>query len=110
MNDTRRRRLEQKGWRFGSAEEFLGLTDEESRYVQLKLGLSDALRARREAKGLTQAQIAARLGSSQSRVAKMEAADPSVSIDLLIRAMFALGATQRDLARLLNTPTPSRAA
>ena len=42
-----------------------------------------------------------RLGSSQSRVAKMEAADPSVSLDLLVRGLLATGASPRDIGRVL---------
>ena len=39
------------------------------------------------------------VGSSQSRVAKMEAADASVSVDLLIRSLLKLGAARKDLAK-----------
>jgi len=40
--------------------------------------------------------------SSQSRLAKMEGGDPSVSLDLLIRSLLALGASNRDLARAIS--------
>jgi len=79
----------------------LGLTVEEARFIELKLALSRWLRERREAQKLTQVDLAQRLKSSQSRIAKMEAGDPSVSLDLLIRSLFALGATKRDLARVI---------
>jgi predicted XRE-type DNA-binding protein len=95
-------RLEGQGWKVGSTEEFLGLTAEESTYVDLRLKLSDAVRALRKKKHLTQAQLAERLQSSQSRVAKVEAADESVSLDLLIRSLLALGATDRDLAEVIS--------
>lgn len=101
MHKAKRKRLERQGWKIGSTEEFLGLTPEESRYVELKLALSHKLRKRREARKLTQGELAEQLGSSQSRIAKMEAADPSVSIDLLVRSLFHLGATKRDLARII---------
>ena len=99
MNAAKQKRLEAAGWKFGNAAEFLGMTPEEEAYVELKLHLADALEARRKAEGLTQKALAARLKSSQSRVAFMEKGDPSVSVDLLVRGLFALGATRRELAR-----------
>jgi DNA-binding XRE family transcriptional regulator len=101
MNKSKRTRLERKGWKVGTAGEFLGLSPEESRLIGLKLALSRSLRERREARKLTQTELAHKLRSSQSRIAKMEAGDPSVSIDLLIRSLFSLGATRRDVARVI---------
>lgn len=103
MNKAKRTRLERKGWKIGSAEDFLELSPEESRYVELKLELSRKLRERRERQKLTQVEFARRLRSSQSRVAKMEAGDPSVSLDLMVRSLFSLGATKRDLARIIQS-------
>ena len=99
MNTTKRKRLEAAGWKFGNAADLLGMTPEEEAYVDLKLHLADALEARRKAEGLTQKALAERLRSSQSRVAFMEKGDPSVSVDLLVRGLFALGATRRELAK-----------
>lgn len=101
MNKAKRNKLERRGWKVGSASEFLGLTAEEAQFIELKLVLSRWLRERREVQKLTQVELAQRLKSSQSRIAKMEAGDPSVSLDLLIRSLFALGATKRDLARVI---------
>ena len=101
MRESKKKRLEKKGWRIGTAEEFLGLSGEESEYIELKLKLSEALKNERQRKGLTQVETARVLRSSQSRIAKMEAGDPSVSVDLLIRALFALGTTPRELGRLV---------
>lgn len=98
MDEKKKAQLEARGWRVGSAEELLGLTPEESTYVELRLRLSDALRELRKKRSLTQVQLAERLHSSQSRVAKAEAGDDSVSLDLLIRSLLALGATHQDLA------------
>ncbi len=102
IDEARRRRLEAQGWKIGSADEFLGLSPEESAYVELKIRLSDALRARRQRQHLTQVELARRIQSSQSRVAKMEAGDASISLDLLIRSLFALGASPQDLAQAIN--------
>ncbi len=103
MNKTKRSRLEARGWRVGSAKDFLGLSPEETALVETRLALSQALRARRVAHGLTQGELARRLKSSQSRVAKMEAGDKTVSVDLLVRALFSLGAKPRDVGRVLQS-------
>ena len=102
MKKRKRGRLEAAGWRVGTAAEFLGLTKEETAFVEMKLALADSVRRRRQAKRLTQAQLAKRIGSSQSRVAKMEAADASVSIDLLVRTLLEMGATRTALARVIS--------
>jgi len=102
MDKEKKARLEARGWRVGSAEEFLGLTPEEAAYVELRLKLGDAVREYRKKKRLTQVQLAELLQSSQSRVAKAEAADESVSLDLLIRSLLALGATHQDLAKVIT--------
>jgi DNA-binding XRE family transcriptional regulator len=108
MIKAKRARLERKGWKVGSASDFLGLSAEESRFIELKLALSRRLRERREAQKITQVELAQRLNSSQSRIAKIEAGDPSVSLDLLTRSLFALGATSRDLARAITASKPPR--
>ena len=102
MHRTNRSRHEARGWRVGSAAEFLDLSAEEAALVETKVALSRILRERRTAKGLTQIALARRLRSSQSRIAKLEAADRSVSVDLLLRALFALGAKPRDIANALH--------
>jgi transcriptional regulator with XRE-family HTH domain len=101
MKKTKKAVLEANGWRLGSAADFLALSPAEAAFVETKLALSSSLRARRTAEGLSQEALAKRLRSSQSRVAKMEAADPTVSVDLLLRALFALGARPRDVASSL---------
>jgi predicted XRE-type DNA-binding protein len=103
MQRSKQRRLERSGWKLGTAEEFLKLTPQESAYVELKLELSTRLQQRRRRKKLTQVQLATLLRSSQSRVAKMEAGDPSVSIDLLVRSLIALGIPARTLLRSLSS-------
>ena len=103
MKRSKRDRLEAAGWRVGTAAEFLGLSAEESAFVEMKLALADGVRRRRQAKRLTQVQLAARIGSSQSRVAKMETADRTVSIDLLVRTLLAMGASRAEVARVIRT-------
>jgi DNA-binding XRE family transcriptional regulator len=101
MRAEKRRRLEAKGWKVGSPKELLNLSDDEAAYVELRLKLAEGLKARRNAKGLTQKDLAKAVHSSQSRVAKMEAGDPTVSLDLLVKSLLALGASNRDLAAII---------
>lgn len=107
MKKAKRARLEKAGWRVGTVRQFLGLSAEEEAFLELKLALARSLRDRREQRGLTQAQLAKVIESSQSRVAKMEAGDRTVSLDLLVRSLLAIGTTKRELARII---APRRAA
>ena len=93
--------LQARGWRAGSTAEFLRLTPEEAALVELRLALSESVRTTRKQKKISQLRLAKLLGSSQSRVAKIEAGDASVSLDLMVRSLLALGASKRDLARII---------
>jgi predicted transcriptional regulator len=107
MRKQKQKRLGAKGWKVGTVKQFLGLSDAEAAYIELKIKLAAGLRQRRQQKGLSQWDLAAKLQSSQSRVAKMEAGDPSVSLELLIRSLISLGTTERELSQIITT---SRAA
>ena len=102
MDKRKKERLAKKGWRTGSVAEFLDLSAEESAYIEMKLALSEKLRERRRRKKLTQAELAKAIESSQSRVAKMEAGDPTVSIDLLVKSLLALGVSKKELGRTIS--------
>ena len=110
MRKHKRRRLERAGGSVGDAGDSLKLSADERRFIETKLALAAGLRRWREHLGLTQTQVAHRFGSSQSRVAKMESADQTVSTDLLLRSLFRLGASRRDVARLLSRRAGTRAA
>lgn len=110
MRKDKRRRLERAGWAVGDAGDFLRLSADERRFIETKLALAEGLRRWREHLGLTQTEMAERVGSSQSRVAKMEAADRTVSTDLLLLSLFRLGASRRDIARLLGQSPRTDAA
>ena len=105
MDKSKQKRLEAKGWKVGSTADFLRLSPEEARYIELKLALSEHLKKRRMRKKLTQEQLAKMMSSSQSRVAKMEAGDPTVSLDLLVRSLLTLGASEKDLAKVIAAAT-----
>ncbi len=104
MDRTKRKRLEAAGWRIGSAAEFLELSSAEEQLVAMKLALSAKLRKARERRKITQIDLAKRMGSSQSRVAKMEAGDPGVSLDLLVQGLLAVGASRREIAAAFASP------
>lgn len=101
MKADKRRRLRKAGWTVADSTQFLGLTPEEAAVVEIHVSLALGLRRRRQTLGLTQADLARRIGSSQSRVAKMEAVDPTVSMDLLVKALVAVGANRREIGRLV---------
>lgn len=103
MDEKTRKRLAAAGWQTGDAKDFLDLSDAEAEFIEMKLALAAALRARRLERHLNQTQVARIVGSSQSRVAKMEAADPSVTLDLLIKSLLKLGAVREDLVEALTT-------
>jgi DNA-binding XRE family transcriptional regulator len=102
MKGRKRKRLEAAGWRVGSAAEFLRLKPEEAALVEMKLNLARRLRDVRTNRGLSQEAMAKLLGSSQSRVAKMEAGDRSVSVDLLVRSLLLVGASRAEIAREIS--------
>lgn len=101
MDAAKRQRLEEAGWSVGTAAEFLGLSPEESAFIELKLSLSKRIKQLRINQQLSQQALAERIKSSQSRVAKMEAGDPSASVDLLIRTLLSVGATRKDIAEAI---------
>jgi DNA-binding XRE family transcriptional regulator len=102
MDKRKKEKLAKKGWKTGSVAEFLDLSDEESAYIEVKLALSEKLKERRRRNKLTQAELAKVIESSQSRVAKMEAGDPSVSIDLLVKSLLVLGVSKKELGRTIS--------
>src|SRR5262245_29814158 len=96
----KKKRLAAKGWKVGSVKEFLVFPTRSLLISNSRSGL----RRRRQKKGLSQLDLAAELQSSQSRGAKMEAGDPSVFLDLLIRSVISLGASERELSQIIKTP------
>ena len=103
MRTGKLKRLQAAGWKVGTAKDFLGLSREEAALVELRLSLISAVKKSRLKHGISQIDLAQRLGSSQSRVAKIEAGDPSVSLDLIVRALLAAGATRQDLRKAFTS-------
>jgi DNA-binding XRE family transcriptional regulator len=102
MEVSKRERLEAKGWKVGDAEDFLGLTPEESVMVEIRLALSRSLKDRRK-RSMTQAELATKIGSSQPRMAMAENGDISVSIELLMRSLLATGVTAQEIGQIIAT-------
>lgn len=101
MKPRKRKKLESLGYRVMDTQEFLGLSDEEMELIDLKVLLIGRVKAIRTEKGLTQAQLAKLISSSQSRVAMLERGRPEVSLDLICRALFALGVSRREIGKAL---------
>ena len=101
MDSKKKKNLKAKGWATGDASDFLGLSPEEARFIDLKIALKDSLKAERLKQNITQVELAKMIGSSQSRVAKMEAGDPSVSVDLLLKALLTLGVTNKQISKII---------
>ncbi len=110
MKNEKRFRLERAGWVVGDATQFLNLDPREVQFLELKLALAGGVRQLRESHGLSQAALARQIGSSQSRVAKMEAADGSVTLDLMVRSLLVIGATPGDIAKLIRRADKGQAA
>ena len=102
MNKSKKARLEKAGWRIGSSQDFLKLSEAEGILVDIRLALASALRRARVERQVSQAALAKQLGSSQSRVAKMEAGDASVSVDLLVRSLIVAGSTSDEIGRAIS--------
>jgi DNA-binding XRE family transcriptional regulator len=102
MDANKKKRLEAKGWKVGSVQNFLNISDEEMALIELKISLGDTLQNKRKQKKMTQTQLAKLLHSSQSRIAKMETGDPSVSLDLIVKSLFSLGLSKNELAKVIS--------
>lgn len=109
MRAVKKRQLEAKGWKVAGTKDFLNLTPQEELYIRLRLALAAGLKARRIKQQVTQIELAAALGSSQSRIAKMEAGDPTVTIDLIVKALLQLGVSLRELAKMIVSSAPVQA-
>ena len=87
-------KLELAGWSVGTASEFLALSPSESMLIDIKLSLACAVLERRLNQGKSQEELALLISSSQSEVAKIEAADSAVPIELLVKCLVILGASR----------------
>jgi DNA-binding XRE family transcriptional regulator len=102
MEKSKRIKLESKGWKFGDVDEFLGLDKAEMAIVEMKVALAKAIVNKRKKSKITQVQMAKTIGSSQSRVAKIEHADPAVSIELMLKSLFSMGTTKKEIAKAIQ--------
>lgn len=105
MKPQKRKKLERAGFSVGTVSEFLELTGEEAALVEIKVRLVEMFKNARAASGITQQQLAKLISSSQSRVAKLEALQPDVSLDLICKALFALGVSRQAIGRAIASRT-----
>jgi len=108
MKTSKQKKLEAAGWKVGSASEFLELSDAEVMLVNMKLALAKKIKELRQSKKITQNDLAKLIGSSQSRVAKLETADRSVSLELLVRSLATLGASRAQIGKVVGTRVTTR--
>lgn len=102
MDQNKRQIFESAGWCVGTVEEFLKLSPVEAQMIEIKLALARKLKELRESKNLSQEKVASMTGSSQSRVAKLEKADDSVSLDLMFSHLLSLGLPTQELGDLIS--------
>lgn len=108
MKASKRKKLEAAGWKVGSVSEFLELSDAEAMLVNMKLALAKKVKELRQSKKITQNELAELIGSSQSRVAKLETADRSVSMELLVRSLATLGASRAQIGKIVGSKPTSQ--
>ena len=101
METAKRSRLENAGFHATTVAEFLGLASEESEWIEIKIALLNAFRKQRDASSLSSEELAERIGTTSLRVAKMESGHPSITLDLMIRALLAMGMSRGDLAQVI---------
>jgi DNA-binding XRE family transcriptional regulator len=102
MDEALKARLEAAGFRETSVQELFGLTPEENELVEMRLALSQLVKQLRQEQHLTQKELAARVSSDQGYVSKAEKNDPSISIEWMLKAAFALGANRQDVAQAIS--------
>jgi len=102
MEKKKREKLEEKGFRVGTAADFLELSPEEEAFIDIRLDISNLVKAQRAKRGWTQEQLARAIGSSQSRIAKLEGGDLGISLDLMIKALLRLGTSKKQIGKLLE--------
>jgi DNA-binding XRE family transcriptional regulator len=102
MKRSKIEKLEKAGFKVGTVQEFLGLSDQDMALIELKVRLVEMLKKIRGTNRVTQSELARIIGSSQSRVAKIEAAESDISLDLICRALFAMGVSPNAIGKAIS--------
>ena len=103
MTKAKQKKLEKIGYKITDTQQFLNLSDREMAIIDLKVNLTQKLREVRKAAGITQKQLAKLMSSSQSRMAMLEGGAPDISLELICRALFALGVSSVELGRTISS-------
>ena len=91
MKEVKKRILEVNGYKVTDSDAWLGLSKEESQLVDIRVALAQELERVRKAKGITQAELARRVGTKQSGVARMLNNPDTSTMDNLVKGLMALG-------------------
>ena len=102
MKKSKLQKLRDAGWKTGTVQEFLDLSDVENALVEVRVALFEAFQKKRKERNLTQQEAAKLLKTSQSRISKLEKGDPSVTLDLMIRSLVTLGAKKEDFVGIFE--------
>lgn len=103
MDNNKINRLKSQGWEVGNTADFLKLSQEEIALIDFKIALTKRLKELRIKQNLSQESLAQKIKSSQSRIAKIEAGEQNISLDLILKTMFSLGATNQDLIEVIKS-------
>ena len=101
MTKEKIKKLEAMGFKVTTTKDWLRLSVEEEKVIEMRVALAAELEKMRKEAGLTQAQLAKKLGTKQSGVARMINNPDTATIDNLIKAMVAMGASVGRIAACL---------
>lgn len=107
MTEKKKKMLEANGYRVVDSADWLGLSNEEAQIVDMRVALAQELERVRKAKGVTQAELARRVGTKQSGVARMINNPDTSTMDNLIKGLIALGEPISKIAACLLLCTNS---
>ena len=105
MKTNKRKQLEAAGWNVGSAASFVELRDDEVTLLETGQSFGRRIKKLRASDGLTQTALEKTMRSSQSRVEKIESGHPGVALELMVRALLALGADPGEVGACISAIT-----
>ena len=101
MDKERIKKLEKVGWKMGDFGDAFDLTPEDRTFVEMRLAAAREVDRLREEQGVSQRELARRLGTKQPTVSRMLRTPATSTLDSLVRALLALGATPKKIAAIL---------
>ena len=89
-----------KGWSEATVAEFLELTSAEETIVEMRVRISRAAREKRAELGISQRELAKRMGTQQPHVSDIE--NGIATLETMIRAYLALGGTAKKVGGMIG--------